>query len=336
VATLLVLDRGDGSPAHWIGRQTDACLHPKQSTNDPGSSSSYFANTGTGRCDYYRVALLSASRHPVLGTGAGNFSSTYVLERRTEEEPNTAHSLPLQLLGELGIVGGVLGAIALVCTAIACVRFVRSGPARDPAFAGAVAALAYWVVHASVDWLWQLPAVSLPAVVLAGGITACASPAQNRARSRVVAPFAAAGILGALALILPPTMADRALRHAQDPDLRAKDPKAALAATRDAEQFDPSWAEPYLLEGSILARLGKRTDAARAGRSAIDAQPRDWNVQYRGSGLLALHDAAAARRALAAAKRLNPQLEPRLAAQAAAQAKADAEARSAPKAKPSK
>lgn len=321
-ATLLLIDTGDGSPAHWVKRQADACLHPKEAVNDPGSSSSYFANTGTGRCDYYRVALISAREHPLTGTGAGNFSSTYVQERRTEEQPNTAHSLPLQLLGELGIVGAALGALSLGAIVLACVRFVRSGPGRDPAFAGAVAALAYWGTHASIDWLWQLSAVTYPAVLLAGGLAACASPAQVRARSKVVAPFAAAGILIALALILPPTMADLRLRQAQDPDLRADDPTAALDKARTASEFDPSWAEPYLLQGSLLVREGKRADAARAGRDAIEAQPDDWNVQYRASGLLTLTDKAAGLRALQRAQELNPRLEAQLEEQRAAAAAA--------------
>ena len=33
----------------------------------------------------------------------------------------------------------------------------------------AAAALA-WLLHASIDWDWQLPAVSLPALVLAGAL----------------------------------------------------------------------------------------------------------------------------------------------------------------------
>ncbi len=31
-----------------------------------------------------------------------------------------------------------------------------------------------WLIHASIDWDWQLPAVTLPAVVLAGALIAAA------------------------------------------------------------------------------------------------------------------------------------------------------------------
>ena len=31
-----------------------------------------------------------------------------------------------------------------------------------------------WLLHATIDWDWQLPAVTLPALVLAGGLLAAA------------------------------------------------------------------------------------------------------------------------------------------------------------------
>lgn len=309
VGALAVLGVGGRSPVGWAQDQWRACVDPPVMVNDPGSATSYFSNTGTGRCDYYRVALQTARDQPLTGTGAGNFRGAYVLERTTVEEPRTAHSLPLQLLGELGIVGALLGAITVGCVVLAAWRFVASGPARDPAFAGAIAAIAYWLAHAAIDWLWQLPAVSLPAILLAGGLAACVSPAQARVRASVAAPFAAAGILASLALVLPPTMADRALRQARDPELRREDPTAALEAVEQAQSFDPAWGEPYITEGSIRTQLGQRAKAAAAGRAAVDAEPDNWSIQYRASGLIGLEDSVAGRRAYLAARRLNPMLE---------------------------
>ena len=34
-----------------------------------------------------------------------------------------------------------------------------------------------WLLHASIDWDWQLPAVTLPAIVLAGGLLAASERA---------------------------------------------------------------------------------------------------------------------------------------------------------------
>jgi len=38
-----------------------------------------------------------------------------------------------------------------------------------------------WFLHASIDWDWQLPAVTLPAIVLAGALLALSeSPPRER------------------------------------------------------------------------------------------------------------------------------------------------------------
>jgi hypothetical protein len=310
VATLLVIGgSGERSPASWVSTQWNGCVNPPDTTNDPGSSTSYFATSGTGRCDYYRVALASTMSKPLLGLGAGNFRGEYVRERRTREEPRFVHSLPLQLSAELGIVGLLLGATVLGCVGVAAARFVRSGAARDATFAGAIAALGYWVAHASIDWLWQLPAVSLPAFALAGGLVACVSPRQQPTSARVAIPFMAGAFVACVALVLPLTMADSALRRARDSELVKRDPDAALAAARDARSFDPTWAEASIIEGGLLAEARNNAAAANAGRRAVQLEPRSWAVQLGASGLIGLDDQAAGLVAYRAAQRLNPSLE---------------------------
>jgi hypothetical protein len=307
--TLLVLSADTkGSPGAWVAEQWDGCVHPPERVNDPGVGSSYFANAGTGRCDYYRVALKSSGERPLRGLGAGNFRGEYVRERETAEEPRVVHSLPLQWLAELGIVGLALGGTLVGCVAWAAARFVRSGPGRDASFAGAIGALGYWFAHASIDWLWQLPAVSLPAIALAGGLVACVSPAQRHVRTAVAAPIAAGVLLAMVALVLPITMADLKLRQARDPKLQKREPKAALAAARDAQSFDPTWGEAAITEAALRFAAGQKREAADAARRAVRLEPRSWSTQYRASGLIGLDDTAEGRAAFLAARRLNPNL----------------------------
>jgi hypothetical protein len=297
-----------GGGRTWVVDQWRGCVDPPERVNDPGSGSSYFANSGTGRCDYYRVALESVPEHPLLGLGAGNFRSEYVRERATAEEPRVVHSLPLQLLAELGVVGAALGATVLTCVVLAARRFIRSGPSRDATFAGAIGALGYWTAHASIDWLWQLPATSLPALALAGGLVACVSPQQRRVRASTAAPFAAAALLACVALVLPVTMADSALRRARDPKLQESNRAAAISAARDAQSYDPTWADPAITEGVLQFAAGHRELAAEAGRRAVRLEPDSWSVQYRASGLIGLDDTAEGLAAFQAARRLNPRL----------------------------
>jgi hypothetical protein len=305
---LLVGGSQDSSPRGWIADQWEGCRNPPDVAGDAGSSSSYFANTGTGRCDYYSVALRSAKTRPVLGLGAGNFRGEYVRERSTREEPRVVHSLPLQLLAELGLVGFGLGVAVLGCVLVAATRFVRSGPARDATFAGAIGALAYWLTHASIDWLWQLPAVSLPAIALAGGLVACVSAPQGAVVRPVAWPLAAGVVIAAIALVLPVTMADSRLRTARDPALRDSDVGAAIQAALDAQSFDPTWAEPAIVEATLRATAGQRVEAADAARRAVRLEPDNWSVQLRASGLIGLDDSMEGLEAFKTARRLNPQL----------------------------
>jgi hypothetical protein len=78
-----------------------------------------------------------------------------------------AHSLPIETAAELGIVG--LLALALFAGAVGwgAARAYRLDPV---ATAGPIAALAAWSVHAGLDWLWELPAVTLPALLLAAAL----------------------------------------------------------------------------------------------------------------------------------------------------------------------
>jgi hypothetical protein len=53
--------------------------------------------------------------------------------------------------------------------AVAGRRARRLHPELAP---GACAGVAVWGLHATIDWDWQLPAVTLPAIVLAGALIA--------------------------------------------------------------------------------------------------------------------------------------------------------------------
>ena len=77
------------------------------------------------------------------------------------------HSLVLEQAAELGIVGLLAFAAMLAGAVMAGRRALQHDPA---AAAGACAAALAWLLHASIDWDWQLPAVSLPAIVLTAAL----------------------------------------------------------------------------------------------------------------------------------------------------------------------
>jgi hypothetical protein len=100
-----------------------------------------------------RVAYWHTAHHmaSVGGDGAGTFHLVY----NRFPPAHDAHSLYLQALAELGVVGLAL-AVAIV--AVPLVAGIRTA---------AAAGLTVYAIHAGVDWDWQLPVVTVAALALA-------------------------------------------------------------------------------------------------------------------------------------------------------------------------
>jgi hypothetical protein len=156
-----------------------AAIGERGSSDNPafGATASRFGSVGSNRYAYWRVALRTFADHPLKGTGAGSFRVDWLRERPFRESVRDAHSLYFETLAELGIVG-----FALLCALLAGVLLaVRRALAADAALAtGPTAALVVWAVHAGVDWDWEMPAVTLLAVTLAGMLLAQAERAGAR------------------------------------------------------------------------------------------------------------------------------------------------------------
>ncbi len=119
----------------------------------------------SNRYDYWRVALKAFEAEPLRGVGAGGWAVWWLRDRNINSFAQDAHSLPLQTLAELGLVGIALLALFLAAMAIVAARAHRLVPALA---AGPAAALATYVAHAPLDWDWEMPAVTLIAIILGG------------------------------------------------------------------------------------------------------------------------------------------------------------------------
>jgi O-Antigen ligase len=140
-------------------------------------------STDSRRYDYWRVGLDAFADHPLRGLGSGGFRGEWLRERPVKESVLEVHSLPLEMASELGLPG-LLGLCMLVAgVGLAARRSLQLHPELAP---GACAALVVFGLHAAIDWDWQLPAVTLPAIVLAGALiaaseSASATPADSAA-----------------------------------------------------------------------------------------------------------------------------------------------------------
>jgi hypothetical protein len=147
------------------------------------ASAERFGSIDSNRYRYWQVALDSWADHPLIGLGSGGFLVEWRKERDRVDESADAHSLYLETAAELGLVG--LGALLLFLGGVvaATARLYR----RDRAAAtGLAAGLAAWAVHSGLDWNWEMPAVTLQALLLAAAAVAWseAGEASERVASR--------------------------------------------------------------------------------------------------------------------------------------------------------
>ena len=132
-----------------------------------------FANNG--RIELWTVALDGFSDAKLTGQGAGTFR----LVRDRQLTPSSrsvtdAHSLYLETLGELGAVGlGLLLGFLLVVFRGLAAR--ARGPDRS-VYASVLAGGVAWGVQAGVDWMWELPAVTVWMFALAAAGIAIRQP----------------------------------------------------------------------------------------------------------------------------------------------------------------
>jgi O-antigen ligase len=120
----------------------------------------------TIRGHYWRVAVDAFERHPLDGIGSGSFASEWERKRGTERAALDAHSLYVETLSELGIVGALL-LLTFIASLVRGVALSARARPGDPALVAGAAVLAALAIHVAVDWDWEMPAVILPALILA-------------------------------------------------------------------------------------------------------------------------------------------------------------------------
>jgi hypothetical protein len=264
------------------------------------------AGFGSNRYDIWRVAVDEVAGSPLQGVGSDNFAVDYLRERRSDEEPLYPHSLELKILAQTGVVGALLFAGFLV-TAVAgwwrrrdeseLARYVRAA-----AFVG----FAYWFVHGSLDWFWELAGLAAPAFAMLGIAVGGADPvADPRPRGRGVLAIGAAVLVVALCTLVPPWLAAKEVEAAAG-EWRDS-PARAFARLDRARTLNPLSDWPDVIAGAIASRRGETERMTASFRRALARNPTNWYSHLE----LAVTYARTDRRALAfrelrEVSRLNP------------------------------
>jgi hypothetical protein len=260
---------------------------------------------GHGRVDLWRTALESFNDAPVIGTGAGTFELSWEANPDRPIVATDAHSLALETLSELGMVGLALLALTLAAMAIAIGRAI-SGPDRA-LFAATAGASLGWLLQASIDWSWEMPAVTVW-LFFAGGAALGASSLSQASRFPIAAALRVPLVLLIVAVALLPAqvaLSQRELDQSRT-SFAARDCPSAVNSALSSISILGERPEPYAVLGYCDARLGQPALGAEMMRRAIARDPNEWEYHY-GLALLQAVSGDDPRPQAAIARRLNPE-----------------------------
>jgi O-antigen ligase len=308
VGVLVVSSAVVAAGHHPLGRAERAWHHFTTNKAAAPTQTAHFASGfGTSRYDVWRIAVRQFLAHPITGVGSDNYIVGYLRQRRTHETSRYPESVELRTFSETGIIGAALflGFLA--------VAFVRAGRAarrsRSPGLALACfVGAGYWLLHASTDWFWELPALTgaglaLLAIAAAPTPTDAVSVRKTMINGLKVAVAAGAALVAAAALAIPwasVSLIDAAV---------ARGPGSSSSSLLDTAATLNPWSErPALARATLAARAGRWGQEQRALREALRRDPYDWYA-YLILGIIAgrEHHTALARTELARARRLSPE-----------------------------
>jgi hypothetical protein len=263
-----------GDPADRLSTTWDEFKTGTEGQEGSGGGSR-FSTAGSNRYDFWKTAWELFKEEPVGGIGSENFQVEYLRRGTSTETPRYPHSLQMGVISQTGLVGALLLAGTLLAAAVAAV-WNRAGPVGRRAVAGgALGVSAYWLLHASVDWLWEFPGLTAPALAMLGMAGALAPRAAGATASagarRVPAAFAAAGAVALALSFAFPWLAALQVDRATD-DWRS-DPQTALDRLDTAADLNPLSNEAQLTAATIALSVGDTERARTEFEAALDRDP---------------------------------------------------------------
>ncbi len=255
-----------------------------------------------GRTDLWEVARDAWQQQRVHGAGAGVYQTLWSRDRPNQAPATDGHSLYLEVLAELGVIGLALLALALA-TVLGRLAFFARGPDRA-LYAGVLAAGVAWACHAGIDWDWEMPAVTLPFFAL-GGLALARDRARLQPPGR---PLRVALGIGLLVMAVTPALIAVSQTHLDDSvrAFRQGDCDTAIDAALSSASTLSVRPEPYEILGYCDARRrGAGRLAVQMMEEAVKRDPDNWEFRY-GQALVRGAAGLDPRPAAREAYRLNP------------------------------
>ena len=299
VAGLVALD-----PAARWARFTAPPDAGAAAADAPGFVAAHLASGGgSGRWQFWSAAVEQFEAEPITGGAAGSYEAWWAQHGTLPDSIRDAHSLGLQTLSELGLLGAAALAAFLVAALVAIAGATRA-ERRAPAAALAAAAVTV-LAGAQIDWSWNLPAVAAVALVALAALMTRGPAVKPGALGAIAIGLVAVAGLGASLLPWTTASAIGASRGA----VSAADLQGALDHALAARALQPWASSPRLQEALVRERAGDAPGAVAAIAAAVRRDPRDWRIRLVAARLqLASGDARAADASLRRVQRLAPRL----------------------------
>jgi O-Antigen ligase len=277
------------------------------------------SGSGSGRWQFWTAAYDEWKSAPIIGRGAGSYQGWWAEHASFSYFVRNAHSLYLEVLAELGIVGFLLLIGAFGYGGFVAARStLRLRDEERIASASLLGVLVAFYVAAGVEWVWQLTVVSALAMLCLGLLSGPASVAASRQivgatrhqRNRLPR-FA----VGAVSLVVVwAVICAQALPWLTDLELKRSANEAAngngdgaLHRATIAKRLEPWAASPYLQLALVQEQRAQLQAAEESIRAAIKRDSTDWRLWLVAARIeTKAGEVASARRSLLRAKALNP------------------------------
>ena len=262
------------------GEVSDRWQEFKNSEGPTNTSTRFESFSGNGRYQWWTSSVDANSTASLTGIGPGTFEYWWSQHGSIPGFVRDAHSMYLETLGELGLVGFVLISGFLIWVlGYGALSAIRAEPWRRAEAAGASAAIAAFCVAASVDWVWELAVLPTAVLLLAGALLAMPSRPDRAGAafpvwSRISVAVAATA---AIVVIAIPLASTSAIRQSQAAAVSGNLPQA-LSEAQSASRIEPYAATPLLQEALLLEQQGRLAAASREARAATRREPTNWRV----------------------------------------------------------
>ena len=234
------------------------------------------STSASDRINYLKSTISIWEAHPLLGTGAGTFSTVHPqYQRRVISASSDAHNIVAQALAEQGLVG----ALILIYLLLSLVLGVGRGIARQPANAVVAAGAAVLLLHFGVDIDDRYPA-SIALLAMLIGLSY--QPGRSRAlrnHQRLAVPTL---LLVALAISVSAYRSNIFYQHGLIDDSNFQYPLAATAyaSAHSGLVYDPDTWTAEGIDYYTLATLAGDTKrylplARDRAQAAIARDPKD-------------------------------------------------------------